>query len=202
MGTRGLIGFRYKRKEYLTYNHLDSYFEELGKNIVLQIETMKKLGWEIVKERVSNLRLVKEEDKPTKKDKDHIKRFILIENKGNQSDDDWYFLLKGAEGSLRSYLRIGIMEDSSTFVNDSLFCEYAYIVNLDTMKFEIYVGLQRSPHKKGRYGKRQGGKKDSNFIPSYLGEKEFFPIALLQTYPLDNIPKNWIEDCENKRKRA
>ena len=31
------------------------------------------------------------------------------------------------------------MENGNDFITDSLFCEWAYIINLDTNKFEIFT---------------------------------------------------------------
>ena len=41
--------------------------------------------------------------------------------------------------------------DNHGFLHDSLFCEYAYIVNLDTEKLEFYIGFNKNPNAKGRY---------------------------------------------------
>ena len=43
--------------------------------------------------------------------------------------------------------------DESRFLIDSLFCEFAYIINLDTNKFEVYVGFNKNPNAAGRYAK-------------------------------------------------
>jgi len=40
MGTRGHFGFRYKKKYYMIYNHFDSYFEGLGKDLLEEIKEM------------------------------------------------------------------------------------------------------------------------------------------------------------------
>ena len=40
--------------------------------------------------------------------------------------------------------------DDHGFMNDGLFCEYAYIINLDTRKLEFYVGGYKKPGR-GRY---------------------------------------------------
>lgn len=44
-------------------------------------------------------------------------------------------------------------EDYKTFLHDSLFCEYAYIINLDTGMLEFYTGFNQDPDAKGRYAK-------------------------------------------------
>ena len=40
MGTRGFYGFRYKKKYYMIYNRYDSYFSQLGVNLLKEIRTM------------------------------------------------------------------------------------------------------------------------------------------------------------------
>ena len=42
-------------------------------------------------------------------------------------------------------------QDASDFLKDSLFCEYAYIINLDDNVLEFYVGFNRDKEAKGRY---------------------------------------------------
>jgi len=37
------------------------------------------------------------------------------------------------------------------FMADSVFCEYAYILNLDTEELEFYRGRNTNPHAAGRY---------------------------------------------------
>jgi hypothetical protein len=44
------------------------------------------------------------------------------------------------------------MTDDSSFIKDSLFCEYAYIINLDTNCLEFWVGFQKEPCESNRYG--------------------------------------------------
>ena len=44
------------------------------------------------------------------------------------------------------------MIDSSDFIKDSLFCEYAYIVNLDSGMLEFWKGFQKEPDPGNRYG--------------------------------------------------
>lgn len=39
-----------------------------------------------------------------------------------------------------------VLIDSTGFLQNSLFCEWAYLLNLDTGRLEIYKGFQREPH--------------------------------------------------------
>lgn len=44
-------------------------------------------------------------------------------------------------------------QDAKDFLFDSLFCEFAYIINLDTNMLEFYIGFNRDENAKGRYAK-------------------------------------------------
>lgn len=42
-------------------------------------------------------------------------------------------------------------EDYRTFLANSVFCQYAYIINLDDKVVEFYSGINHNPEAKGRY---------------------------------------------------
>ena len=49
-------------------------------------------------------------------------------------------------------------EDYHTFLHNSVFCQYAYIINLDERVVEFYVGdCNHNPYAKGRYAKFESG---------------------------------------------
>jgi hypothetical protein len=49
-------------------------------------------------------------------------------------------------------------EDYHTFLHNSVFCQYAYIINLDERVVEFYVGdCNHNPCAKGRYAKFESG---------------------------------------------
>lgn len=63
MGTRGLIGIRYKGKTYYMYNHWDAYPEGLGKALVKEILAMLKAGTlEAFKANMDTILVVHEDD--------------------------------------------------------------------------------------------------------------------------------------------
>lgn len=78
------------------------------------------------------------------------------------------------------------MLDCKDFLLDSLFCEYAYIINLDTEKLEFYLGQNKSPRGAGRYG----GLKET---PS----AEYYGVVLVREWPL-----NVIRACKENGARA
>lgn len=44
-----------------------------------------------------------------------------------------------------------LFEDYRTFLANSVFCQYAYIINLDDKVVEFYSGINHNPEAKGRY---------------------------------------------------
>lgn len=64
-------------------------------------------------------------------------------------------------------------EDCHEFLKDSLFCEYAYIINLDTNKLEIYKGFNQHENADGRYAKECVDK-----------EKRYFGVRLFEEIDL------------------
>ncbi len=201
MGTRGAFGYRLGGIDKLQYNHYDSYPEGVGQTIVENLLVIMAKGpasnGEVIPrgiddlvQRVADLRLVKEggEDKPTTEEVQRAQELRLTDlGVGSQSDDDWYCVLRNGQpypAGIWPILEMGVMIHGNDFVSDSLFCEWAYVINLDEMVFEVYRGFQAEPHTAGRYA--------TSFITydSPLSASKYYPIALVKAYPLDGI-KMW-----------
>lgn len=60
------------------------------------------------------------------------------------------------------------------FIKNSLFCEYAYIVNIDDEILEFYKGFQHKPQENNRYGQK-------------ADEDGYYPCKLLMTISFDDI---------------
>jgi hypothetical protein len=75
--------------------------------------------------------------------------------------------------------------DSIDFAADSLFCEWAYVIDFDTNSFEIYKGFNTTPA-------------TGRFADMLTDSKEYYPVTLLKTYQLDALPsfEEFITDCE------
>jgi hypothetical protein len=82
-----------------------------------------------------------------------------------------------------------VLKNNIGFAGDSLFCEYAYIVDLDKNTFEVFEGFNQDPVKEGRF---VTGGKDLETNDNYE------PVKILKTYQLDNLPteETFLADLE------
>jgi len=176
MGTRGCYGFRIDGKDKLTYNHFDSYPSGLGLSILQYAHDRSMKNMTEVAKRI---KLVCSK-KPTKKQIQICKKYADL-GVSTGKIDDWYCLLRDAQGNLEAHDTVPFMIDSSEFVYDSLFCEWAYIINLDTKVLEIYKGFNKNPNEKGRYA----GQKEK--VPAGQKEPEYYGVRLVYELPLKDL---------------
>lgn len=180
MGTRGIMGLRIDGQDKLTYNHFDSYPDGLGVDMVRDIKAiLANEGIDWFKDKARNIKLVGKNSKPSDEEVEKLKQYSDL-SVGEQSYEDWYSLLRELQGQLKAILEAGYMIDSHEFIKDSLFCEWAYIVNLDDMVLEVYTGFQKEKHGLGRYTTSEP-------------RDVYYPCALIATYPLIEIPDVWAE---------
>jgi hypothetical protein len=170
MGTRGLYGFRKNGIDKLTYNHFDSYPDCLGGTMV---EFCKTTSLKEMNEIFDKIVLVLEHTVPTQT---QVKECIEYydSNVSVGSPEDWYCLLRGAQGNPNVYKHgFKYMIDSHNFIEDSLFCEYAYIINLDEECLEFWVGFQKEPDYDNRYGTETHDNMDKYYPCKMIGEYSF-----------------------------
>lgn len=179
MSTRGAWGLRKAQTDKVTYNHSDSYPSWLGKRIY---QFIVQTTDEEMEEAFDRIELVEEGRDTPSGEAVRACRALSIVDTGvsEQSEEDWYCALRGAQGRPLFYVRGAHVEtrfhsyetgetvertidvddnplrwmiDGHDFLADSLFCEYAYIINLDTKRLEFYVGSNQDGNATGRYAK-------------------------------------------------
>jgi hypothetical protein len=96
------------------------------------------------------------------------------------------------------------------FPKDSLFCEWAYVIDLDKNTFEVYKGFNKRPLLKNARFYFDGYHDDKLHDPKEYNKKSkgkpyhYYPIRLKKSYRLDKLPSlgKLILDCEGKEAAA
>lgn len=182
MGTRGIMGFRKNGQDKLTYNHFDSYPDGLGASVV---DFCRNTSIDEMNEIFDRIKLVKEDKKPTVEQIEECKQW-LNRHVSQQTEYEWYCLLREAQGELSAYKSLRYMIDNHNFIKDSLFCEFGYIINLDDNTLEFWKGFQKEPQKGNRYGTKISEDRGNG--------TKYYPCRLMEVYPLDSIPENVVEN--------
>lgn len=144
MGTRGLVTFVTTdgavKSSYMQY---DAYPTGVGKEVLSflhkaatteNIDAMTKL--------IDDLVVVSQETKPTQRQQDDL-RMYADPRVSTGELDEWYVLLRRTQGNPALTLHSGHIEDTTSFGNDSLFCEWVYAINMHDKTFEVYEGFQK-----------------------------------------------------------
>ena len=174
MGTRGLYGFRKNGVDKTTYNHYDSYPSWLGRKVVefCKLHSVKEMNTIFDK-----IVMVNRDVTPTEKQiEECIKNGYADFGVSSGKETDWYCLLRNCQGDLECLAKAkdnAYMENNSEFIKDSLFCEYAYIINLDDEVLEFWEGFQKVSQEGNRYGIEPDG--------------NYYPCKLSLTFPLNEI---------------
>lgn len=180
MGTRGAMVFVVDGETKVMYNHFDSYPDGLGLDIMAWLreclESESRL--EEVVSLTRRLRKIEHSDSlPTEEEWHHFSEYA---DTRVSTGDDWYALLRGTQGKPDVALRAGFYVDASEFLLDSLFCEWAYVVDFDKSVFEIYRGFQTSGKTHGRWV--QGGAQERRVL-----DKTYYPISLMVEIPFSDL---------------
>lgn len=118
------------------------------------------------------------------KDKELVERF----DSGNETsrEREWYkdFINRDIGGKIlqnvvTSHREEILLQDNSDFANDSLFCEWAYVIDFSKNTFEAYKGFTQEPLKEG-----------DRFYVGEQGNPEYHPVKKVVEVSLSQLPTN------------
>ena len=175
MGTRGLIAFHVNGETKACYQQWDAYPDGMGTD-VLSFLRGKDLA--ILKQAAVDLRVVTDETPPTAEQIEALKGYAN-KNVGEQRLTDWYCLLRETQGNPEAILAAGYVEDSFAFGYDSLFCEWAVVVDLDAENFDVYAGFNKTVKAEGLWADKAADIDGSGY--GVITRKASFPLADLPT---------------------
>lgn len=172
MGTRGAITFVSNGIEKTTYNHCDSYPSGLGVDV---LKWLRSNDWNLptVRTQVDALLMVDDQTEPTPEERERFAQYADI---NVSTGKDWYSLLRETQGNPAAILDAGAATDAAGFPMDSLFCEWAYVVDLDREVFEVYKGFRQSGPSGGRWS--------SVASP---GRGGYWPVSLVKSWPIAEL---------------
>jgi hypothetical protein len=91
---------------------------------------------------------------------------------------------------MESEEEINWVTDSSEFAGDSLFCEWAYVVDLDKNVFEVYQGFNNKPLtiEDRFYYLTAEADKENQRRKDYGSDSMYYPIKMIKSYNLNDLP--------------
>lgn len=183
MSTNASYGWRMQGKDYLLYCHHDGYPEGLGLTMLRHARNVARNVGHCAEavmraDHIDRAELPWPDPGPTPEQEEKLRARGLAP--GNvDSGSSWYAWTASSRGNPDLDLANGLLLIDNEFITQSLHCEWAYIVNLDTRKLEVYDGFHDHPVD-GRYGD----------VSSYFRsmDRDFYGCRLLGEFDLDGLP--------------
>lgn len=181
MGTRNLT-MVYMDNEYkiAQYGQFDGYPEGAG---CLILNFLRGVKLDYFKEKVKNIQEFTKEE--LARIDTYIKMNVMPEWKSMYPTLDRDLGCKIlSEITFNGQKRI---EKDLKFAADSLYCEWAYVIDLDKNTFEVYKGFNKEKLTE-----------EDRFYFLMKEDAEYYPVKLVKTYDLNNLPseEEFLKDFE------
>lgn len=182
MGTRNLT-IVHKNGEYKVaqYGQWDGYPEGLG---VTLLNFLKNVNMDSFRNAIDNVSFYTQEElEEIDKQIDEARK--VIPNYSWQKDFPQLSRDTGGDIlNLITFKGVNKVNNSIDFAADSLFCEWAYVIDLDINKFEVYKGFN---HEELSSDERFYFLEDKRDKENIVG-KDYHPIKFVKSYDLNNLP--------------
>lgn len=204
MGTRGVIGTLYKEVLHASYQQYDTYPTSTGKDLQKEMqENLEAIGenadpediFAYLAQLVEGMTYVNASEKPTKEQASTYAEFL---NSKVSTGDDWYSQLREQQGSLMKRLRAGIATEDTTFVKDSLFCEWGYVFDLDAKKVLILRGFNTREDAQWEHARLSPAqiKGQKEKAKRHTDGSVYYGVSVLWTGTMDEFLKAEMKDIE------
>lgn len=188
MGTRNLT-IVHKNGEYKVaqYGQWDGYPEGLGVNL---LKFLKSVNMDAFKNAIDNVSFLTQEEFDEINKNINNMRAILPNYEWQK---DYPYLSRDCGGDILNHIvfkGITKIKNSIEFAADSLFCEWAYVIDLDTNKFEVYKG----------FNKEKLTEDERFFYLEEKSENEYHPVKFMKAYDINNLPdeNEFVTDLVNE----
>jgi hypothetical protein len=215
MGTRGLVGYYKKGVTKASYNHYDSYPQFLGDKIKEYTGDADALK---LNRDFDGIKFVEEDTDVTAEMVMSVFNFWYGDVDkifyGGRNGDTYnmYDLLTRSHTDIAWLAHCGLMIDYIDFIKSSLFCEWAYLINLDRGVLEIYRGWQGKKPAKNRYALTKEelaelkAEKGYNTVDGKRKRKhvrnQYYNCALIAQIPLEDVKYFDMELFQDMVKRS
>tara|TARA_B100000745_G_C20033176_1_gene351828 strand:- start:28 stop:618 length:591 start_codon:yes stop_codon:yes gene_type:complete len=196
MGTRHLVAAIVDNEfRVAQYGQFDGYPTGQGQDLV---DYLRKVDISELYERVKQVRFANDEDIETVRELLNQFNKMLPDYEGYEElERKLEPFAPSCSSEIFEYLMDNPdclpLKDNSNFGKDSLFCEWAYIVNFDTNSLEVYKGFNMNPVPESN----PFAKGFVPHVPAYrAGEDPYHPVSLVAEYPLNDLPVS-ISDLED-----
>ena len=96
----------------------------------------------MLRDEARGIRMVASDSEATPEDIKRLKNFAC-EGVSTGNLSEWYVLLRDTQGDPEATFAAGVMIDGKEFALESLFCEWAYVIDLDLESFRSTGAFRR-----------------------------------------------------------
>jgi hypothetical protein len=191
MGTRHLIAVVVDDEmKVAQYGQWDGYLDGQGRDVVKFLTKLSSLAR--FKEQVRQCTFIDDEEVEKRWKSVGAKDGMATMDQSAKFNETWPELHRDTGAKILDLIMAKPrgLTDSSSFAADSLFCEFAYVIDLDNGELEIYGGFVTEGHAEGRFSKL-------SVDQEHRGDKKYYPVKPSAVLKIADLPKAF-DDYEAK----